>query len=594
MPLTIPPQIEEVLKQFDERTDAFTELDVQQVLGKARGTLQEASDPEKFGAWAEVLAFALVGARNGGSNPWGTYFGPMASGTTKEGRTVYFPDVSEANAEVIDHWAARAGQTKHPTLKARYSDLVWEMSPIVAKRRREPAMARLAIDSYLASISMRSELHDKFCAALRALDLACIIQDNDRIDQARLKLLVLHRESMQMRRGLWWFAFDRLIQDKQARVTDEERRALVADLETLFSVYADPSAADGFDPHSAQDVARRLISHYSRSGQSDKVKRLHTAVGRAFEHFASLGDAMLASAVLQTAVNSYRDAGLPEESRRVRVLMEEKIRQAHDLMKPIETEISISKDDMESFLKAVVAPDICSTFDRLAAAFLPRRDQLESQVQKIQEEAPLLAHIPQTIMADKHVAAKVGSVEDDPFGRLIHQCTMSFGLSAIWLRKAFDRAIAEHNIVPGHVVGWANRLDLFEDVTFLIEGVEAWYQGDFVKAVHVLVPQVEHGLRSIAGKLGQPVTKAHSTVAGVSVVIGMGDILYKPELSEALGPDLSLYFLALYADPRGNNLRNDFAHGLLKPRSVDGNLAIWVIHTLLVFGVWDEIAKRRR
>jgi lysyl-tRNA synthetase class 1 len=594
MSLTIPPQIEHVIKQFDERTDAFTELDIQQHLGKARGSLQEASDPEKFGAWAEVLAFALVGARNGGSSPWGTYFGPMGSGTTKDGKTVYFPDVSEANAEIIDHWAARSGQTNHPILKARYSDLVWEMSPLVAKRRRDPDMARLAIDSYLASISQRSEMHDKFHGTLRALDLACMIHDNDRIDQARLKLLDLHRESMQVRRGLWWLAFDRLIQDKHARVTDEERAALVADLETLFSAFANTSAADEFDPHAAQDAARRLIAHYGRSRQPDEVKRLHKAVGQAFEHFASLGDAMLASAVLQTAVNSYRDAGLPEESKRVRVLMEERIGQARDLMKPVETEISISKDDMESFLKVVVVSDLGSTFVRLAAEFLPHRDQLERQVQKTLEEAPLLAHIPQTIMADNHVAAKVGSVEDDPFGRLIHQCTMSFGFSAIWLREAFDRAITEHNIVPGHVVGWANRLDLFEDLTFLIEGVEAWYQGDFVKAVHLLVPQVEHGLRSITGKLGQPVTKAHSTVAGVSVAIGMGDILYKRELSEALGPDLSLYFLALYADPRGINLRNDFAHGLLRPRSVDGNLARWVIHTLLVFGVWDEIAKKRR
>jgi hypothetical protein len=37
---------------------------------------------------------------------------------------------------------------------------------------------------------------------------------------------------------------------------------------------------------------------------------------------------MLASAVLQTSVNAYRDAGLSEDSKRARIPMQEKIGQA--------------------------------------------------------------------------------------------------------------------------------------------------------------------------------------------------------------------------------------------------------------------------
>jgi len=59
-----------------------------------------------------------------------------------------------------------------------------------------------------------------------------------------------------------------------------------------------------------------------------------------------------------------------------------------------------------------------------------------------------------------------------------------------------------------------------------------------VKTVHLLVPQVEHGLRSIVNQLGKPVTKAHPVVKGVSVSINMGDILYSKDIGEALGPIL--------------------------------------------------------
>ena len=74
----------------------------------------------------------------------------------------------------------------------------------------------------------------------------------------------------------------------------------------------------------------------------------------------------------------------------------------------------------------------------------------------------------------------------------------------------------------------------------------------------------------------------------------MGDILYSGELTDALGPDLTLYFLALYADPRGMNLRNRVAHGLIKPEVIDGHVVRLLIHTLLVFGVWKELAENRR
>jgi lysyl-tRNA synthetase class 1 len=497
---------------------------------------------------------------------------------------------------VIAHWAQRAKGVRHPFLKARYADLTWDLCKVVAGTRRDPEMARLAVDAYIASVSdaILAELYNRFEAALRALDLSCLINDKDRADRARNALMRLNRQAVSEKQGLWWLAFDRLAQNKSTGVTDDERQELVAGLEGLVLHFGDRSNSMTFNPHAAQDAAKRLIKHYTRLRKPDEVRRLHTIVAQAFEHFASLGDPMVASSVLQTAVNAYGYAGSVEDAKRVRILMEEKIGQSRDHMGSIGTEIKIPREDMDKFLESVVVDDLGSTFVRISAEFLPSRRELEQQLQRTAEIAPLMAHMPISIMADDHVAAKLGSVEDDPFGRLVHQATMNFGLSDIWLQVALQRAIEMHNLTPEHFVSWANRFRLFEDVTFLIEGVSAWYDGDFVKAVHVLVPQIECGLRSIVAKLGKPVTKPHSTVADVGVAIGMGDILYSEVFTEALGSDLTLFFLALYADPRGMNLRNRIAHGLTKPGLIDGRLVRLLIHTLLVFGLWKELAERRR
>ncbi len=587
--LVVPPAIEEQVQAFDRATSPFSEHDVEQALGKARRTLQDATESEKLGAWAEVLAFALDESRMHHS-PWGTYFGPRGSGTDKDGKTHYFPDIAGTDPQVIAHWSTRAKALKNPVLKARYADLAWDMSPVIAKARRDPEMARLAIDAYLASVpaSVRSELHDRFEAALRALDLSIMVRDPERTERARAALLQLHREVMATHDPQWWVAYDRLIEEKNAGVTEAERQQFVTDLEELVVRYSGIEKSETFDPHAVEAAAQRLIRYYTRLQQPDDVKRLHIAVAQAFERFAALSGPMLASAVLQTSVNAYRDAGLADESKRVRILMEEKIGQARQEMKAVQTEFKVSHDDMETFLEAVVVDDLAATFARIALQFLPNRRDIEEQVRKSAEHAPLMALIPQKIMADDHVVAKIGSVEDDPFGRLLQQTTMNFGISAIWLQAALYRAIEKHKLNFEHFASWANRLELFDDLTFLLEGVRAWFEGDLVKALHVLVPQMEAGLRSIVAKLGKPITKAHTTIADVSVAIGMGDILYSDELAGALGPDLTLYFLALYADPRGKNLRNRIAHGLIKPQFIGPDLVHLLIHSMLVLGMWKK------
>jgi hypothetical protein len=70
-------------------------------------------------------------------------------------------------------------------------------------------------------------------------------------------------------------------------------------------------------------------------------------------------------------------------------------------------------------------------------------------------------------------------------------------------------------------------------------------------AIHVLIPQFESGLRNIADQLGKPVTKPHAKIADVGVAVGMGDILYSTDVTEALGSDVTLYFLEppILSDP---------------------------------------------
>jgi lysyl-tRNA synthetase class 1 len=378
--LTAPALIEEIIQRYDAKVEPFTEFNVGGELNEARRALIDATELENLGAWSEVLAFGLATGRH--ENPWNSYFGPMGSSTDGAGKIVFFPDIAGTPAAAVDHWAARARSLKHPFLTARYADLAWEMSGPIGKRKRDPEDARIAIDSYLDAIPRMADDHEHVQFAIRALDLAVLIRDTDRCNQARAELMDVHRSLMQNKGGLWWYTVDRLLEDKKAGVTDTERAELISDLESIVTTRSNTGDPTQFNPHEAQDAAERLIRYYGRQGEFHDIKRLHKAVGASFEHFAGNADPMLAAALLQTATDQYRKAGLKEERDRTRILMQQKIGAAGENLQSFERRIEIPRDDMEKFLDLIVVDDLARTFVHVVRHFLLSRAELEQQVDR--------------------------------------------------------------------------------------------------------------------------------------------------------------------------------------------------------------------
>jgi Domain of unknown function (DUF4209) len=457
-------------------------------------------------------------------------------------------------------------------------------------------MARLAVDAYTDSVVRRlcDNMHEGFTSAQRAIDLASSIGDQARVDAARAALLGLHAEVMQEGKGhLWARAFDHLVDHRKAGTTPAEMAALAADLEIVLARMSDRSKPDLFDPHAARDAAQRLARYYLQEDRSTDVRRVQGVVGQTFEFVAGLGSSMLAASFLQDSMDAYKQAGLHGDAERVRIAMQGAIRESKDEMTRHGMPIEIPKELMDETITALVVDDVEQTFRSIAAAFIPKVAAMEAQVAKLAEQAPLLSMLPQQIFAEDHVAAKVGSVEDDETGRLLRQTMQTLQINTVFLVACMRAAIKKHELKPHDFAQWINRQGLIESgkVALLEEGLEAWFHQDHVKALHVLIPQIENALRRMVEQVGRPTTKPAGTVPGVSVSINMGDILFNAGTVAALGPqgpDFALYMKAIYADPRGMNLRNQFAHGLLDADEIHEGSVLWLIHTLLVIGAWAK------
>jgi len=600
MALTVVAAVEAIINAVDQAPAPLTLNAVRSQLAIERQAMQErgASAAEDASLWSDLVVYCVYPSFADDNNPWGSFFRPQSSGTLADGRTVYMPDITEAGVGALAHWSERARGLRHPVLKARYADVVWEFERTIGvSARRDVAMARLAIDAYVDSVAqgLVQPPEYAFTCAQRAIDLAAQINDEPRVDAARAALLALHSQAMADEKGhLWARAYDHLVDHRKARVTPNEMGELARDLETVLKRVSDSSKRATFDPHATWEAAQRLARHYARIGKPVDASRALAVAGQTFEFVAGQGDAMLAASFLQDSMAAFQQAGMVDEAARIRVALQGAIRDSGEEMEQHGVTLTVPKEAIESTVAAVVGADAEMTFSRLASAFLPKRAVIQAQVARIARAAPLLSMLTQQVFAADHVAAKIGSVGDDELGRLVQQAIQNIQMQTPFLDACVRTAIDRLALDPAALVAWLNRNELFEPgkIVLLKEGLAAWFAQDHVKALHVLVPQIENALRRVVSALGRPTTKPAGTVAGVSVAINMGDIVFNADTVAVLGPrgeDLALYLKAIYVDPRGMNLRNRFAHGLLDADAMSASVMLWIIHTLLVIGGWEKV-----
>jgi hypothetical protein len=114
-------------------------------------------------------------------------------------------------------------------------------------------------------------------------------------------------------------------------------------------------------------------------------------------------------------------------------------------------------------------------------------------------------------------------------------------------------------------------------------GIEAFEAGDYWTAVHVLVPQAERGLRNVAVEIDGNV---HRLIRTDEVRVATLDkILEDPAFEARFGANTVKCLRGLLTDPRGMNLRNVTAHGLLDPSGQHAPAAFIALMCVLI-AVW--------
>jgi hypothetical protein len=589
--LRIPDWVQAVLKCFEGRTEPYNEVQIADALGLARKNQGDLNDQDWRGFLAERSAFFFTERPNEDSI-WGTYFAPMGSWTLGDGTPQRSPDIKDLDADVVAHWERRARSVHSPVMRARYADLVWDLTAAITKGHRPHEYALIAIDAYIDATEKSYYTIEIEAAGWlkRALNLALSVGDKDRQRRAVDAIFALYdRVAVADPHliGVWTFPFD-VLYDKKDLLAPEQESRLIADLEAMLVRTSGAGKAAEFDPFGAQAASDRLARYYKRHNNRAEVERVIKTYGQAFAKISKEASPMLAMAWLQPVIERYEQEGLKADAEQLQLMSAEKGKNVASDLKEVSTKVELKKEDVDKVVEHLISGDLKTSFGRIAEYFIPKAGAARKLLDQMRTDAPFLSIIPINVLAsDGHTTARIGSLDEDADGRLHKQLAETIGFYQPFLVHILAKLREKYAATTESILDFLCESPLFAENRsgLLRDGLLAYEQEDFVKAIHVLVPQIEQILRNFLGNLGRPTLKTVRNHPGLMDAKSMNDILGDEQMRKVLTENLWRYLEVVYIDKRGLNLRNDLAHGLLSPNVFNRSLADRVFHTLLALSL---------
>jgi hypothetical protein len=581
MALVVPDSTRAVLDLMD--TDVKP-TGVSELSQKLSGLHQAAglTEAERKGAWAEASAFNFLPSD---TSPWGTHYGPIFSATKHDGSPYYGPDIAEIDQEIIAHWEQRSELTQHPVLRARYADLVWDLKKRVTNTTPDVQFARQAIDAYLEAVT--AKLFDGLLihaaqASERALRLALTINDTTRVARCKKTMLDLFDQGMKPgHTGVWTMLFDALTEArKKVGLSGDETEHLVQGLERMLAMCT-TRGAEGFDPWGAEAAAQRLAARYEGQANTTDVRRVIRSYGKAFEEMATEATPMLAMSWLQPVHNEYANRGMHEDAARVQAASTEKGKNIGSEMKTVRVPLEFTQEEVERLVNNLTQGSARDALLRMARELIPRTGKIKVFLQELLTTAPLMSRIGVVRVVGDHFAAQAGSIEEDPEGRLIMELARQIEVYNLFLGRTIEHLRTATELTAEMIVAILEESPIFttDRRPLLLEGIQAYLDGDSIKAVHILIPQIEQALRQVIILMNVPHLRPGRS--GMMQLKTLNEILREQAIKSALGEDLQLYLLTFLVDERGQNIRNIVCHGLAAPEQFNQRLADQVLHALL-------------
>ena len=535
------------------------------ILSRVVVWLRGRGDAEKIKSTIRVLAPLEFWTHVPKKGAWKSYFAPRFEAA--DGREEY-PCLSKLNSDDVEEWRRLACLLKPAAVRARFADAVWELGKRVGSSRSDFHLyAQLAAELYLeaADANVTPQRSLSFLEILtRSISLSIQFRRPELIERGFRRILGFAATAEQAHLGLWLAPFDRLMGLKG--LSDSQRQEILDHHEKRLH-----ASIANRDLHQIMMAGGMLAKYFHDHKNYTRAKEITLLCGDAVIKIAAGMNATLATHHIGVVLQWYRQVGLREDAERVHVLLERRAKAVIAEMKPRRIEVPIDRKRIERTIaeRINVAHPFRALY-RLAAWCVPSSQELKKGL----DEGGFIAHriMPTEIIGNHGLpVGMVGTDDEDNNGHLVMQTAQQMNFNAMFFLSGIEEWKKKFEL--GGVLDTPNIFDCplipADRASLYREGLAAFDSQDYVKCIHVLVPQIENSLRELLTILGGSSTKSEED--GAFELKNMNDVLHEPRVREALDEKLWSFLKVLYADKRGMNLRNLVAHGVAPADPAAGN-----------------------
>ncbi len=400
------------------------------------------------------------------------------------------------------------------------------------------------------------------------------------------------------------------------RLGHDHRPAVADKLEAMARSFD----VDG-DLHRARDYFDAASRWFQQTGNIAKAAEMTAflAEGWVKEAMASQSSEqpsnMVAASFYENAIQTYRN--IPRSERNTH-RVDERIAELHknlsdagaksldEMGRITSPTIDVSKI-VEMAISAVKGKPTLDALAAFANIYLgARAEKIREFSEKMLREHPLQALFSATHMSrDGRVIAKrpgmgLGDDNSDEYkvtlwAEMVKHYGVELGLivqGKIW--PALEILRLEHRLRAEDFITIASQSPIVPTDRKRLMGraLFAGYDNDFVAALHILAPQIEHLVRWHLKAVGVKTTTLNKD--GIENENGLSTLMEIPEATQIFGEDLAFELKALFCDAFGPNLRNEIAHGLLTDEECQSTYAIyaWWLGVKIVFNTFWNAARK--
>lgn len=511
--------------------------------------------------------------------------------------------------EELAFFAAIVDDIDDPWLRARLADIVWLTADV-----RDVRFAVLAIDAYRSiPLDLESWIRGGEHCWIRAISLAKLLKTGagDRLSRIENKVVEALKSAVNADGFLALWLAEMLFASGLGRSDSSD---IASKLHLLAAVFRDSD-----DSLRARGCFKGASDWYRLAKDDEKSADMFVEIAESFAREAlskTSSDApinILATSLYEESIQAYRR--IPRALRAAR-RVEERVAELRALLKRsgeqatgefalIETP-GVNIDDVVHRSRTAVAGK--SLMEALLA-FVglhsgANASSLRKQVLDGFNTYVMSSLFGSTLFSgDGRVVAKRpafgnGNAASDERAILAHM-VRDHGISISIVVQgcvlpALDVLRCEHRVRERDFVDLAAFSPIVppDRQTLVGKALFAGYDQDFLVALHLLVPQIEHLVRYHLQRAGAITAKLDAE--GIETEIGLSALMELPEATKVFGENLAFEFRAVFSDAFGPNLRNQVAHGLLDDsecHSIYTVYAWWLTLRLVFNSYWANREK---